>query len=653
MPAGGGAENPSESGKYSERREKGDLLLDMREFTDRLDRNEAVSETEWRKFEQNLKQWEKTGDVESIRKAGVKANENSADYLKRHGLLSKAFLSKTPEAGLRFKVDFKGNELAEWKVGAGDMLPPNVLTINVYRNGVSTSAIRGRNPQTGRIGYYEENALKRKQYDYVAVHTGDEIEITGTEKVPPMGTRRILAEQIGVYQQGAVDDAASEGDEVRYDAKEHKKYPDIETALSARKEKATITARESLAALGSEVALPVTGDATIEGKQYQKANRDFWTQEVGASEAEAKRWIATEDPVTGKQLTFLGCPIPGGTNILILPYLKEAEARIKAAGINYKIHQATSTAWRKVRGSTTGSLSYHSWGAAIDLNPETNGLGSTTTDIPPQVISIMESVGFKWGGQWGRPDPMHFEFKLNPYTSGDLLTSSVAKKYHASAEKFSGGRMKQYAQAMEAIRKQPMASTNPSPSLESKPGFTLDTRLNAKIDGALDKYKSIIDAASAKYGVPTNLIKAVIFQESGGNPIICSGVGAGGLMQLMPATAKGLGLSEIYQTIREKSANGKVSYRLDQRDERSDPEKNIMAGTQLLGQLLKQYNGNIENALAGYNWGSGNMDKYLRGEKKMPSETAQYINRIPKMYASLSKADTSATFTSRTPQINT
>jgi hypothetical protein len=624
----GSAERPSERERGLGHREIADQQADLQAYLDRFENKESIKESERAKFEQNLLRWDKDGEVESIRRAGVGAKDNEDDYLKRHELLSKSFLTKTPEPGFRFKVDFKGNNLAEWKVGAGDLLPPNVLTINLYRNGQVISGVRGRNPETGRIGYYEENALKRRQYDYVAVHTGDEIEITGTETVPPPGTRRILAEQIGVYQQGAASDSSSEGDEILYDAKTGRKYADKETALRERREQSLRQEKASIAELRTEVALPLSGDAIIEGSKYLKANRDFWNQEVGASETETKRWIAKEDPVSGGQLTFLGCPIPGGTNLLILPYLKEAESRIREAGIQYKIDQTSSTAWRAVRGSKTGRLSYHSWGAAIDLNPDQNKLGQTTTNIPPEVISIMESVGFRWGGRWDRPDPMHFEFKLNPYTAGGLLRSEDGKRYLAAAENFSRGRMEQYAKAMDAIR-------HPAE-------YALDPELNSKIEKNTETYASIIEAASKKYNVPANLIRAVIFQESGGDPTICSGVGAGGLMQLMPATAKGLGLGEIYPMTREATAKGKGRLRLDPRDERANPEKNINAGTQLLSQLLTRYDGNIPYALAGYNWGAGNMDKYLHGKRKMPRETQQYISSIPKMFGSLNKAGSAA-----------
>jgi hypothetical protein len=64
-------------------------------------------------------------------------------------------------------------------------------------------------------------------------------------------------------------------------------------------------------------------------------------------------------------------------------------------------------AYRAKRGADTISL--HAWGAAIDLNPRTNQLGEEG-DMHPEVVRVFESRGFTWGGRWGRPDPMHFQY---------------------------------------------------------------------------------------------------------------------------------------------------------------------------------------------------------------------------------------------------
>lgn len=120
--------------------------------------------------------------------------------------------------------------------------------------------------------------------------------------------------------------------------------------------------------------------------------------------------------------------------------------------------------------------------------------------------------------------------------------------------------------------------------------------------------ETIIAKASNRYGVDGGLIKAVIKAESGFNPNAVSHAGAQGLMQLMPGTARALGVSDSF-----------------------DPEQNVMAGTRFLRDLLKRYNGNLDSALAAYNWGPGNVD---RKPEHLPRETRDYLVRVKQLYNS-------------------
>lgn len=114
---------------------------------------------------------------------------------------------------------------------------------------------------------------------------------------------------------------------------------------------------------------------------------------------------------------------------------------------------------------------------------------------------------------------------------------------------------------------------------------------------------SMISQVAQKHGVDEKLVKAVIKQESGFNPKATSHCGAKGLMQLMPGTAKTLGVTDAY-----------------------NPVQNVDGGVRHLKWLLSKYHGNVILALAAYNAGSGAVDKY-DGVPPYP-ETQNYVKSI-------------------------
>ncbi len=147
------------------------------------------------------------------------------------------------------------------------------------------------------------------------------------------------------------------------------------------------------------------------------------------------------------------------------------------------------------------------------------------------------------------------------------------------------------------------AAPTPSTGTKSNPNDTF----SARVQDRLEQYEPIIAAASKKFNVPDSLIKAVITAESAGKHNAVSSVGAKGLMQLMDGTANGLGVKNSF-----------------------DPADNIHGGTKYLRQMLDEFGGSIDKALAAYNAGPGNVKKH--GGIPPFQETQAYVRKV-KHYA--------------------
>lgn len=152
------------------------------------------------------------------------------------------------------------------------------------------------------------------------------------------------------------------------------------------------------------------------------------------------------------------------------------------------------------------------------------------------------------------------------------------------------------AMKVQSIQTQNLASAGEASGAVGTADFSSYINSPASLD-------AIFQEAANAYGISVNLLKAVAKAESDFDPGCTSHSGAMGIMQLMPGTARELGVSDAY-----------------------DPYQNIMGGAKYLSQMLARYDGNVPLALAAYNAGSGNVAKY--GGIPPFKETQNYVAKI-------------------------
>jgi len=189
----------------------------------------------------------------------------------------------------------------------------------------------------------------------------------------------------------------------------------------------------------------------------------------------------------------------------------------------------------------------------------------------------------------------------------DLMDGEVARFLTESNQKGLGISSMLYKQLSSILEKEERSQSSPEKVSRLNPSRNSNNRQRIRYSTNIRSYDRYIQDAARKYKVDPALIYAVIERESSGNPFASSGKGAKGLMQLMDGTARDMGVRDIY-----------------------NPKENIDGGTRYLRMMLDRFGGDLRLALAAYNSGPGNVEKY--GGVPPFRETEEYVSRVMESY---------------------
>jgi len=210
-----------------------------------------------------------------------------------------------------------------------------------------------------------------------------------------------------------------------------------------------------------------------------------------------------------------------------------------------------------------------------------------------QVFSIAEAAS--------QPSAQNAQAPLAATSTSQDPLQNLQRQFSALVKDFSkqlAALEKGFSQLLRQVVKNGAPAAKPCPP----PATPASGRDTPKV-----RYTGLVAEAARDQQLDPALLSAVIQQESGYDPHAVSSAGAMGLMQLMPDTARSLGIRDPF-----------------------DPQQNIRGGAQLLRQLLDRYGGNLDFALAAYNAGPAAVDKY--GGVPPFAETQAYVRNVSAAY---------------------
>ncbi len=235
-------------------------------------------------------------------------------------------------------------------------------------------------------------------------------------------------------------------------------------------------------------------------------------------------------------------------------------------------------------------------GIKRDLSASTSTSSATAQTYSTGFRQTLASTGNNFHASPGKfvPAPSHAGTTGLDLT--DYFNSPIAAKHQLS-----------YSTALQTSQEESKSLNLPSikANKNAVPAVkrTLESPAPSKRVSVQEKIEASIDKAAAKYDLPPGLIRGVIRAESNFQVQAVSKAGAQGLMQLMPATAKELGVSDAF-----------------------DIDENVDGGARYLKQMLQQFDGDVKLALAAYNAGPGTVKKY--GQIPPYRETQAYVSRV-------------------------